>query len=114
MEKYDFVIIGAGPAGLSAAIYAARYMMKTIVIGQLPGGTAGYIHKICNYPGFKSTSGNELMTKIIEQVKELNVPIMQDDVLSISKKENEFEIKTRKKNYIGKKYYLQLELKEKN
>ena len=41
MEEFDLAIIGMGPAGLTAAVYAARYMLKTIVVGKEPGGT-GY------------------------------------------------------------------------
>jgi thioredoxin reductase len=51
MEKYDLIIIGLGPAGYTAAIYAARYRMKVLLIGQTPGGYAGTAHDIRNYPG---------------------------------------------------------------
>lgn len=106
MKEYDLIIVGTGPAGLSAAIYAARYMMNALVIGQLPGGTASYAHKICNYPGFKEITGMELMMKILEQTKDLKVPLKDETVVEILKKGKNFEIKTNKETYIGKKLLL--------
>ena len=51
-KTYDLIIIGAGSAALSAGLYAARYKLKTLIIGQIPGGTGGTAHEIQNYPGF--------------------------------------------------------------
>ncbi len=102
MKTYDLIIIGTGPGGLTAAIYAARYKINVLVIGNTPGGTAATAHKICNYPGFYEISGPELMMKMIDQVKKLGVEIKQEEVIEINKKEL-FEIKTNKENYQGKK-----------
>ena len=66
MKKHDLVIIGSGPGGISAAIYAARYNMDVIVIGEIPGGIAGTAHDIRNYPGFPQTTGMDLMMKMID------------------------------------------------
>ena len=52
-EVYDVAIVGAGPAGLTAGIYAARYMLKSIVFGSDVGGTANLAHDIENWPGQK-------------------------------------------------------------
>jgi len=95
-EKYDLIIIGAGPAGLSAAIYAARYRIKTLVIGKLPGGLAATAPDVCNYPGFVQLTGMELMMKMINQVKELEVEIKNENVLELK---SEFEVITEKNNY---------------
>lgn len=103
MEKYDFVIIGSGPAGYSAAIYAARYKMNVLLIGEMPGGIAGSAHDIRNYPGFKQISGMELIMKMIEQVKNLKVPIKQDSVIDIEKTKQGFLIQTKKEKIIAKK-----------
>ena len=65
MEKHDFIIIGAGPGGYSAAIYAARYKMDVLLIGQMPGGIAATAHDIRNYPGSPQISGTELMNKML-------------------------------------------------
>lgn len=59
---YDLAIIGAGPAGMSASIYASRYKISNIVIGQ-PGGLAGTTHEIGNYLGFESITGFEFAQK---------------------------------------------------
>lgn len=104
MEKHDLVIIGAGPGAFSAAIYAARYKMDVIMIGQIPGGIASTAHDIRNYPGFEKISGMELMMKMINQAKKLEVPLKQDIVINIKKEENEeFLIETKKEKIIAKK-----------
>jgi len=83
MKKYDIVIIGSGPAGLSAAIYCIRGNMKTLVIG-IPNKSRAYLaHKIENYFGIKSISGKELIEKGIEQVKSLGGKIIEEEVIEI-------------------------------
>jgi thioredoxin reductase (NADPH) len=103
MEKHDLIIIGTGPGGYSAAIYAARYQMDVILIGQIPGGIAGTAHDIRNYPGFPQISGMELSVKMAEQTKELGVPIIQDMVIDIKKVEEGFLVRTKNKEFLGKK-----------
>ncbi|MDA3837226.1 MAG: FAD-dependent oxidoreductase [Nanoarchaeota archaeon] len=103
METHDLVIIGAGPGGYSAAIYAARYQMDVLLIGEIPGGIAGTAHDIRNYPGFAKVSGMELMMKIIEQAKLLEVPVKQTIVQNISKGDGGFFIKTGKEEFFAKK-----------
>jgi len=81
MSEYDILIIGAGPAGLTAAIYAARYGMKTAVIEKgIIGGTASWAGSIQNYPGFLDISGIELMQKFEEQAKKAGAEIILNSV----------------------------------
>jgi len=91
---YDLVIVGGGPAGLTAAIYAGRYKMSTVVISGSLGGTITLAHMVCNYPGFMEISGMELMNKITEQVEALNVPIYYEKVMKIEKENNIFIVNT--------------------
>jgi len=97
---YDLIIVGAGPAGISAAIYASRYNLNAIVIGDEPGGMAAEAYKIENYPGFKSVSGMELMNKFKDQIKGL-VDIKQEKIIEL-KKENNFVITTKRGVYKSK------------
>ena len=75
MEEFDVIIIGAGPAGLAAAVYAARYKLKVIVISRDAGGLAATAHNVCNYPSYCTITGFELMQKFVTQVENLNVQI---------------------------------------
>jgi thioredoxin reductase (NADPH) len=70
MEEYDIIIIGAGPAGLTAGIYAGREGLKSLVIEKkVKGGNANTAPVILNYPGYKSIPGLELLKKIAEQAE---------------------------------------------
>lgn len=98
MEKYDTIIIGSGPAGLTAAIYTVRYNLKTLVIGQ-DFGLITEAHKVENYPGFESASGFEIMEKINAHAGKLGAKIVNDTVLEIEKEKKEFIVKTGSKKY---------------
>ncbi|MFH1386458.1 MAG: thioredoxin-disulfide reductase [bacterium] len=85
-EKYDVIIIGGGPAGLSAAIYSLRSALKTILIEKMViGGTASTAYQIENYPGIKAISGLELGQKMENQAKELGLEVLWGDVTAIKK-----------------------------
>jgi len=88
--KYDLIIIGGGPAGLTAAIYAARYKLKTLVFSKNMGGVASTSPKICNYPSYDSISGYELMQKFTEHAKILGVEIIYEEVNKIVQDKKEF------------------------
>jgi len=111
MEKeniYDLAIVGGGPAGLSAAIYAGRYKMKTVVISGSLGGTITLAHMVCNYPGFIEISGMELMNKITEQVEALEVPIFYEKVMDIKKDGEIFIVNTDTRTFKAHKIILGL------
>ena len=105
-EQYELAIIGTGPAGINAAIYAARYKIKTIAFGEMMGGMAAEAHEICNLFGFSKIKGYELAMKIKEQAESLGVIVKQEKVISVSGKDNAFEIKTAEKSYNAKKVVL--------
>lgn len=82
---YDVIIIGAGPAGMTAAIYASRREMKTLVIGRETGGQMVWASEIENYPGFKTIGSFELIEKMADQVKSLGVEIKNSEIQGIEK-----------------------------
>src|SRR6056297_1620432 len=103
-KKYDLVIAGAGPGGLTAGLYAGRYMLNTLILGMLPGGMITESHKMCNFPTYEEISGTEFAQKLFQQVQNLGVEISPEQVESVEKKDNgSFEVKTSSNEYIAKK-----------
>lgn len=92
--QYDLIIIGTGPAGYTASIYASRYRVKHAVVGEMPGGLMSESHKICNYPSEVEISGFDLMSKIQAHVEHLGAPIIFEKVLEIKKIDGGFSVKT--------------------
>ncbi|MFK9089907.1 FAD-dependent oxidoreductase [Bacillus salipaludis] len=84
-DVYDFVTIGGGPAGASAAVYAARGKLKTLVIDKAPkAGTLAITHKIANYPGVREElTGLELLTRMQAQAKDFGAEFIRSTVLSV-------------------------------
>jgi len=70
---YDVIIIGAGPAGLSAAIYATRKNLSTLIIASDIGGQLGTTYEVANYPGFQMITGPELVAKFNEHADEYGI-----------------------------------------
>lgn len=110
MEKYDLIIIGAGPAGINAAIYAQRYQLKTLIFGQMPGGSAVEANVIENLFGYPKIKGIELLKNISQQIAELNIDLQSEKVISVkklsSKNQYQFTVKTEKAEYQSKKIIL--------
>jgi thioredoxin reductase (NADPH) len=95
---YDLIIIGTGPAGYTASIYASRYKLKHILIGKLSGGLATEASKICNFPSETTISGLDLMEKFKKNVKFQGGNIIIDEVLETVKEKDLFKVTTRSKN----------------
>lgn len=94
-KMLDLIIIGGGTAGVTAAIYAARYKLNFIMLAESIGGWLNEIHKIENYPGFSSISGFELIKRYEEQLKYLNIPLIKENAVNIEKTDdNNFKVAT--------------------
>lgn len=95
---YDLIIIGSGPAGLSAAQYGARANLKTLVIeNAATGGQVLNINEFENYPGvFPAVRGNEFINTMVEQAKTFGAEFLTSTVTSIDKVKNQFIVKTDK------------------
>ncbi len=100
---YDIIIVGAGPAGLTAAIYARRAEKSVLVIekdtfgGQITGSP-----RVENYPGFLEISGNELADRLIEQVFAQGGEIELDEVIGLEGEAGDFTVRGRSKDYRGR------------
>ncbi len=102
-EIYDIAIIGSGPAGLSASIYASRYKLTNIVFGKVSGGTITEGHKICNYPGYEDISGMELGMKMFNHAKKEGGQTSTESIVDIKKEEDVFKLLTdTNKEYFSK------------
>lgn len=104
-QIYDLIIIGAGPAGLAASIYASRYKLANLVIGKVLGGELSLAHKIENYPGFKTISGLELAEKWKEQAENLGAKV-------VLKEAGKIEIEVGSKDFSVKVYINENEIYE--
>ena len=99
---YDVIIVGAGPAGLTAGIYTSRRNLKTLILSKDLGGQVTTTPDIENYPGFETIEGFELMKKFEEQNKNFGVEIIYEEVVKIIPNKNTFIVKTTEKQYEGK------------
>lgn len=100
MNCVDILIVGAGPAGLSAALYLKRAGVSFAIIDKsAPGGKLLNIAEIANYPGIQPTSGFELANALVNSVTSIGVEIGYGDVSSISKEGDKFITKTDYEDY---------------
>jgi thioredoxin reductase (NADPH) len=104
----DLIIVGGGPAGLAAGIYAIRYKLDTLLISKFVGGIALDAPWVENYPGFDNISGMALMAKFERHAKLAGVEIVEEKITSITKKDDHFLLKTKKNEYESKTVMLAL------
>lgn len=98
-ESYDVVIVGAGPAGLSAAVYCRRKLLKTLVISRDIGGQVLLTGNIENYLGYAKKNGMELASIFESQAREFETPIITGDVERIEPDGEEYLVKTADSEY---------------
>ncbi len=100
---YDIIIIGAGPAGLTAALYARRAEKSVLVIEKESfGGQITHSPRVENYPGFLAMSGNEFADKLIEQVMAQGAEIELDTVTGVSGEAGSFTVHAKGRSYAAK------------
>lgn len=105
-EIYDIIIIGAGPAGLTAGIYAGRYKLKSLIIGKLVGGIASETLEINNFPTYEKISGLEFTEKLVKQVKSLGIKLKEEEVYKVEKRKDIFKVLTSSQAYYARKVIL--------
>jgi thioredoxin reductase (NADPH) len=98
-KTYDVIIIGGGVGGYSAALYASRFNLSTLVLTEDKGGRLQYTHIIENYPGAGSKSGSEIMSIMETQATSFGSEIKVEKVKGVKKEGNVFKVVTDKKEY---------------
>ena len=93
-QKYDVVIAGQGAAAFAAGMYAARYQIRPVIIGETFGGETAIGGLIENYPGYPEIDGFDLMMKFREAVDKYEVPVLDDKVVGINKLSDGFMAST--------------------
>ena len=103
-KYYDVIIIGSGPSGYTASIYASRAKLKTLIItGSLPGGQLMTTSEVENYPGFPNgIFGPELMINMKQQSERFGTTMIIDEVKRVNFKTRPFKIYTESAVYVAK------------
>jgi len=98
---YDLIIIGGGPAGLTAGLYAGRSKLKTLLIAsKVPGGQINLTYTVENYPGFPgSITGPELISRMMKQVKHFGTEIKEEEATSVDFSKQPYKV------FIGQETY---------
>ncbi|MCX7661482.1 MAG: thioredoxin-disulfide reductase [Candidatus Omnitrophica bacterium] len=105
---YELIIVGAGPAGITAGIYAGRFRINSLILEKLNvGGQIVLSYLIENYPGFpEGINPQELIEKFRIQLEKLNVPIRYEEAIEIYKFKEGFKVKTDSNEYLTKSLIL--------
>lgn len=102
---YDVIVIGTGVVGWASAMYSKRLGLKTLIIGDLPGGTITLAHAVENYPGFISIRGHELFKRVENHAKDYDIDILMARIEKIElekKKNNLFKVSTKTQTFTTK------------
>ena len=102
IKQYDIAIIGGGIVGLSAAIYAGRLDLKTVLFAKNFRGTLAKTDMVENYPGFKKISGLDLTSNILEHAKQYDPTMIEREVQKIRSCKTCFKISTKKESVSAK------------
>lgn len=107
-QLYDLVIIGSGPAGLSAAIYAQRAELNTIIIERsvMSGGQIVNTYEVDNYPGLPGINGFDMAMKFREHAEKLGANFIEDEVIRIEDVENKKRVICGKETYETKTVFI--------
>ena len=102
-DCYDVAIVGGGVTGFSAAMYAGRFELKTVVFAETRGGTIALSPAVENYPGFEKISGFELAEKIMNQALKFGAELRDERVEKVEKrKDGRFTLTTKRGEYCAK------------
>ena len=108
---YDTIIVGSGPAGLTAAIFSTRREMKTLIIGKELGGQVVWASEIENYPGFKNISNFEFIERLHDQALSFGAELQTAEVVRLEKMADEtFKVYTNKEEFLAKTVILTIGL----
>jgi len=101
---YDVIVLGGGTSGIGAAIYAARFNLKILLLTKAKTGLIATTHVIENYPGIKTATGPNFMNMFYDHlsVYKDNVETVEEEAIDATKKEKNYIIKTSKGSYEGK------------
>ena len=106
MKTYDLIIIGSGPAGITAGIYAKNFGLDCLILGENIGGLINAASKIENYPGIFNISGKDLAKEFEKHRKYLKINLKKQKVENIKKLKNCFKVFTNKNEYLSKSLIL--------
>ena len=100
MKKTDIVIIGAGMAGISAAVYLKRANANFVLLeGNFVGGMLNQLKSVQNYPAMENTTGSDILIALVDQLRFNEIPVTYGNVQTILKEENGFEVVTDVESY---------------
>jgi len=105
----DLIILGSGPAGMTAAIYAHRYNLNAILIGDIPGGMMTYPETINNFPSYPEINGIDLIENFKKHLASFGIKPIETEVSRIIKHEDHFQVFTKnEKQFEGKNILISL------